>query len=109
MGGICEFNCTCLVVSCFEASLRNTSSSVNRVILANPNPTIPYKVLKDRLLNNHSLTEFQKIERQFKIGELGHQQKPSEQLVHMVELTPEQVPHLPLHPEAPKDPADAAG
>jgi hypothetical protein len=44
--------------------------------------------LKDRLLNNHSLTNFQKIERQFKIGELGPQQKPSELLAHLVELTP---------------------
>jgi hypothetical protein len=44
--------------------------------------------LKDRLLNNHSLTDFQKIERQFKMGELGPQQKPSELLTHLVELTP---------------------
>jgi hypothetical protein len=39
--------------------------------LANPHHTTPYEVLKDRLLNNHSLTDFQKIERQFKIGDLG--------------------------------------
>jgi hypothetical protein len=32
--------------------------------------------LKDRLLNNHSLTDFQKIEMQIKMGELGPQQKP---------------------------------
>jgi hypothetical protein len=57
-------------------------------ILANPHPTTPYEVLKDRLLNNHSLTDFQKIERQFKIRELGPQQKPSELLAHLVELTP---------------------
>ncbi len=46
------------------------------------------KVCPSQLLINHSLTDFQKIERQFKIGELGHQQKPSELLAHLVELTP---------------------
>jgi hypothetical protein len=51
-------------------------------------PTTLYDILKDRLLNNHSLTDFQKIERQFKMGELGPQQKPSELLAHLVELTP---------------------
>jgi hypothetical protein len=69
--------------------------------------------LKNRILNKHSLTDFQKIERQFKIGELGPQQKLSELLAHLMELTPadelESKYHLSLHPEAPKDPANAAG
>jgi hypothetical protein len=33
-------------------------------IIANPHPMTPCEVLKDRLLNNHSLIDFQKIERQ---------------------------------------------
>jgi hypothetical protein len=69
-------------------SLSQDSLRLIKDILANPHPTTPYEVLKDRLLNNHSLTDFQKIERQFKIGELGPQQKPSELLAHLVELTP---------------------
>jgi hypothetical protein len=69
-------------------ALSQDSLCLIKDILANPHPTTPYKVLKDRLLNNHSLTDFQKIERQFKIGELGPQQKPSELLAHLVELTP---------------------
>jgi hypothetical protein len=69
-------------------ALSQDSLRLIKDILANPHPTTPYEVLKDRLLNNHSLTDFQKIERQFKIGELGPQQKPSELLAHLVELTP---------------------
>jgi hypothetical protein len=69
-------------------SLSQDSLRLIKDILANPHPTTPYEVLKDRLLNNHSLTDFQKIERPFKIGELGPQQKPLELLAHMVELTP---------------------
>jgi hypothetical protein len=69
-------------------SLSQDSLRLNKDILANLHPTTPYDILKDRLLNNHSLTDFQKIERQFKIGELGPQQKPSELLAHLVELTP---------------------
>jgi hypothetical protein len=64
-----------MVKSLSQASLR-----LIKDILANPHPTTPYNILKDRLLNNHSLTDFQKIKRQFKIGELGPQQKPSELL-----------------------------
>jgi len=56
-------------------------------VIASQNPTTPYDVLKDRLLTNHTLSEFQKIERQFRMGELGPQQKPSELLAHLVELT----------------------
>jgi hypothetical protein len=69
-------------------SLSQDSLRLIKDILANPHPTTPYEILKDRLLNNHSLTDFQKIERQFQIGELGPQQKPSELLAHLVELTP---------------------
>jgi hypothetical protein len=69
-------------------SLSQDSLRLIKDILANSHPTTPYDILKDRLLNNHSLTDFQKIERQFKIGELGSQQKPSELLAHLVELTP---------------------
>ena len=69
-------------------SLSQDSLRLIKDILANPHPTTPYNILKDRLLNNHSLTDFQKIERQFKMGELGPQQKPSELLAHLVELTP---------------------
>jgi hypothetical protein len=69
-------------------SLSQDSLRLIKDILANPHPATPYDILKDRLLNNHSLTDFQKIERQFKIGELGPQQKPSELLAHLVELTP---------------------
>jgi hypothetical protein len=69
-------------------ALSQDSLCLIKDILANPYPTTPYEVLKDRLLNNHSLTDFQKIKRQFKIGELGPQQKPSELLAHLVELTP---------------------
>jgi hypothetical protein len=69
-------------------SLSQDSLRLIKDILANPHPTTPYDILKDRLLNNHSLTDFQKIERQFKMGELGPQQKPSELLAHLVELTP---------------------
>jgi hypothetical protein len=65
-------------------SLSQESLRFIKDILANQHPTTPYEVLKD----NHSLTDFQKIERQFKIGELGPQQKPSELLAHLVELTP---------------------
>ncbi len=68
-------------------SLSQDSLRLIKNILANPHPTTPYDILKDRLLNNHSLTDFQKIERQFKMGELGPQQKPSELLAHLVELT----------------------
>jgi hypothetical protein len=68
-------------------SLSQDSLRLIKDILANPHPTTPYDILKDRL-NNHSLTDFQKIERQFKMGELGPQQKPSELLAHLVELTP---------------------
>ena len=68
-------------------SLSQDSLRLIKDILANPHPTTAYEVLKDRLLNNHSLTDFQKIERQFKIGELGPQQKPSGLLAHLVELT----------------------
>ncbi len=68
-------------------SLTQDSLHLIKDILANPHPTKPYDILKDTLLNNHSLTDFQKIERQFKIGELGPQQKPSELLAHLVELT----------------------
>jgi hypothetical protein len=68
-------------------SLSQDSLRLIKDILANPHPTTPYDILKDRLLNNHSLTDFQKIERQFKIGELGPQQKPSELLAHLVELS----------------------
>jgi hypothetical protein len=52
-------------------SLSQDSLRLIKDILANPHPTTPYEILKDRLLNNHSLTDFQKIERQYKIGELG--------------------------------------
>ncbi len=38
VGGICEFNCACLTVSRFVASLRNTSSSVNIVWELFPGP-----------------------------------------------------------------------
>ena len=69
-------------------SLSQDSLRLIKDILANPHPTTPYDILKDRLLNNHSLTDFQKIERQFKMGELGPQQKPSELLAHLVELAP---------------------
>jgi hypothetical protein len=69
-------------------SLSQDSLRLIKDILANPHPTTPNDILKDRLLNNHSLTDFQKIERQFKMGELGPQQKPSELLAHLVELTP---------------------
>ncbi len=69
-------------------SLSQDSLRLIKDILANPHPTTPYDILKDRLLNNHSLTDFQKIERQLKMGELGPQQKPSELLAHLVELTP---------------------
>ncbi len=69
-------------------SLSQDSLRLIKDILANPHPTRPYEFLKDRLLNNHSLTDFQKIKRQFKMGELGPQQKPSELLAHLVELTP---------------------
>jgi hypothetical protein len=57
-------------------------------VIASPHPTTPYDVLKDKLLTNHTLSDFQKIERQFRMGELGPQQKPSELLAHLVELTP---------------------
>jgi hypothetical protein len=70
-------------------SLSQDSLRLIKNILANPHPTTPYEVLNDRLLNSHSLTDFQKIERQVKIGELGTKQKPSELLAHLVELTPE--------------------
>jgi len=69
-------------------SLSQDSLRLIKDVLANPHPHTPYDILKDRLLNNHSLTDFQKIERQFKMGELGPQQKPSELLAHLVELTP---------------------
>ncbi len=69
-------------------ALSQDSLRLIKDILANPHPTTPYEVLKDRILNKHSLTDFQKIERQFKIGELGPQQKLSELLAHLVELTP---------------------
>jgi hypothetical protein len=69
-------------------ALSQDSLRLIKNIIANPHPTTPNKVLKDRLLNNHSLTYFQKIERQFKKGELGPQQKLSELLVHLVELMP---------------------
>jgi hypothetical protein len=69
-------------------SLSQDSLRLIKDILANPHPTTPYEALKDRLLNNQSLTDFQEIERQFKIWELGPQQKPSELLAHLVELTP---------------------
>jgi hypothetical protein len=44
---------------------------------------VPYEVLKDRLLNNHSLTDFQKIERQLKM-EPGAQLKLLELLAHLM-------------------------
>jgi hypothetical protein len=69
-------------------SLSQDSLRLIKRHLGNPHPTTLYDILKDRLLNNHSLTDFQKIERQFKMGELGPQQKPSELLAHLVELTP---------------------
>jgi hypothetical protein len=69
-------------------SLSQDSLRLIKDILANPYPTTPDEVLKDWLLNNQSLTDLQKIERQFKIGELGPEQKPSELLAHLVELTP---------------------
>jgi hypothetical protein len=69
-------------------SLSQDSLRLIKDIFANPHPTTPYDILKDRLLNNHSLADFQKIERQFKMGELWPQQKPSELLAHLVELTP---------------------
>jgi hypothetical protein len=59
-------------------SLSQDSLRLIKDILANPHPTTPYGILKDRLLNNHSLIDFQKIERQ----------KPSELLAQLVELTP---------------------
>jgi hypothetical protein len=65
-------------------SLSQDSLRLIKDVLANPHPHTPYDILKDRLLNNHSLTDFQKI----KMGELGLQQKPSELLAHLVELTP---------------------
>ena len=69
-------------------ALSQDSLRLIKDIIASPHPTTPYEVLKDRLLNNHSLSDFQKIERQFKMGELGAQQRPSELLAHLVELTP---------------------
>ncbi len=69
-------------------SLSQDSHCLVKDILANPHPHTAYDILKDRLLNNHSLTDFQKIKRQFRMGELGPQQKPSELLAHLVELTP---------------------
>ena len=69
-------------------ALSQDSLRLIKDIIASPHPTTPYEVLKDRLLNNHSLSNFQKIERQFRMGELGAQQKPSELLAHLVELTP---------------------
>jgi hypothetical protein len=46
-------------------SLSQDSLRLIKDILANPHPTMPYDILKERLLNNHGLTDFQKIERQF--------------------------------------------
>ncbi len=69
-------------------ALSRDSLCLIKDIIANPHPTMPYEVLKDRLLNNHSLTDFQKIEKQFKMGELRPQQKPSELLAYLPELMP---------------------
>jgi hypothetical protein len=69
-------------------ALGQDSLGLIKDIITNPHPTMPYQVLKDRLLNIHSLTHFQKIEAQFRIGELRPQQKPSELLAQLVELTP---------------------
>ena len=52
-------------------SLSQDSLRLIKDVLANPHPHTPYDILKDRLLNNHSLTDFQKIERQFKMGSSG--------------------------------------
>ncbi len=63
-------------------ALSQDSFCLIKDIIDNPHHKMPYEVLKDRLLNNHSLTDFQKIKRQFKMRELGPQQKPSEFLAH---------------------------
>ena len=40
-------------------SLSQDSLRLIKDVLANPHPHTPYDILKDRLLNNHSLTDFQ--------------------------------------------------
>jgi hypothetical protein len=52
-------------------ALSQDSRRLIKDIIANPHPTTPYEVLKDRLMNNQRLTDFQKIERQCTMGELG--------------------------------------
>jgi hypothetical protein len=63
--------------------------SIRQVIdvVAAPDETAPYTVLKERLLSSHELSDFQKIERLFQMEMLGGR-KPSELMNHMLELCP---------------------
>ena len=94
-------------------ALSQDSLCLIKDIIANPHPTTPYEILKDTLLNNNSLTDFQNIESQFKMGEIRSQQKPSELLAHTGAHTGgrvgDQVSHFSLYSTASQDPEDAAG
>jgi len=57
--------------------------------LAAPDEDEPYTQLRDRLLNNHTLSDFQKIGRMFQLGPLGPQQQPTELLANIMELVPD--------------------
>jgi hypothetical protein len=63
--------------------------SIRQVIdvVAAPDETAPYTVLKERLLSSHELSDFQKIEKLFQMDMLGGR-KPSELMSHMLELCP---------------------
>ncbi len=95
-------------LSGIEFSLARTLSASSRTSWTIHTPR---EVFKYRLLNNHSLTDFHKIERQFKMGELG---APAEAVratgppggADTGRRVGEQVPHLPLHPAAAQDPED---
>jgi len=69
-------------------ALPKTIIRLNKEVIRNPDEDEPYDVLRDSLLHQHELTDFQKLDRLSLLGPLGSR-KPTELLGEMMELCPQ--------------------
>jgi hypothetical protein len=73
-----------LIVAALDS---NTILSVHHLVTSPPEDE-PYTALKEGLLHNHQLTDYQRIEKLFAVETLGSR-KPTQLLSQMMELCPE--------------------
>jgi len=77
------------------AALPKEVVTICMAAVTNPDEDVPYTALKEDLLQQHSLTTYQRIERLFAVGVLGNR-RPSLLLAEMMELCPDDLETSPF-------------